>query len=324
MSSIEKAIERLAKSKTERKEAASPDAGLNQPAEEEKVSAELATPDVGVSTEMASSEVAATTKIPETRLPEKKGPQESKKPEPEQESKRVRLNYEALSKIGHIVPHAGNKQLSEEYRIIKRPIIRNALGKGAAPLTHSNLVSISSSLPSEGKTFTAFNLALSIATELDSTVLLIDGDVLKYSMSRLLGIEKEKGLIDLLIDKQCNVGDVIIHTQIPRLKLIAAGTRSEKSTELLASTEMERLLDELSSRYKDRIIIFDSPPILATSEAAVLNQHMGQILLVVEAGQTPVDAIKDSLSRLDEEKAIGLVLNKSREGNGENYYGTYY
>jgi protein-tyrosine kinase len=148
--------------------------------------------------------------------------------------------------------------------------------------------------------------------------------VLKYSMSRLMGIENEKGLIDLLSDRQCKVSDVIIQTQIPRLKLIAAGNRSEKSTELLASKEMERLLDELSSRYKDRIIIFDSSPILATSEAAVLNHHMGQILLVVEAGQTPVDAIKDSLSRLDEEKAIGLVLNKSREGKGANYYGTYY
>ncbi|MEJ2609637.1 MAG: XrtA-associated tyrosine autokinase [Candidatus Thiodiazotropha sp.] len=236
----------------------------------------------------------------------------------------VQLDYETLSKIGYIVPDAGNKVLSEEYRIIKRPIIRNALGKGAAPITNGNLVSISSSLPSEGKTFTAFNLALSISTEMDSTVLLIDGDVLKCSMSKLLGIEKEKGLIDLLNDKQTSVRDVIIHTQIPRLKLMSAGTRSEKTTELLASKEMERLLDELSDRYKDRIIIFDAPPILATSEAGVLNQHMGQILLVVEAGQTPVDAIKDSLSRFDDEKAVGLVLNKSREGNGANYYGTYY
>ncbi|MES9939612.1 MAG: XrtA-associated tyrosine autokinase [Candidatus Thiodiazotropha sp. 6PLUC2] len=325
MSSIEKAIERLAKSKTESKKAASPDAESEQSVEEGKVTAEMAAPEAVVTSEMAATEVVATKTVSETQLPEeKKRPKERDKSDPEQESKRVRLDYEALSKIGHIVPHAGNKQLSEEYRIIKRPIIRNALGKGAAPLAHSNLVSISSSLPSEGKTFTAFNLALSIATELDSTVLLIDGDVLKYSMSRLLGIENEKGLIDLLSDKQCHVGDVIIQTQIPRLKLIAAGTRSEKSTELLASTEMERLLDELSSRYKDRIIIFDSPPILATSEAAVINQHMGQILLVVEAGQTPVEAIKDSLSRLDEEKAIGLVLNKSREGKGENYYGTYY
>jgi protein-tyrosine kinase len=299
MSSIEKAIERLAKAKGEH-----PAPKAEEPSQATK----------GAVQEAAVAQPAATQQKP---LPETRKDQE-------QSAKRVSLDYEVLSRIGHIVPHSGNKVLEEEYRIIKRPVIRNALGKGAVPIEHGNLVSISSSLPSEGKTFTALNLALSIATELDSTVLLIDGDVLKFSLSRLLGIENEPGLIDLLSDRGCEVSDVIIHTQIPKLKLIGAGTRSEKSTELLASAEMERLLDELARRYNDRIIIFDSPPLLATSEAAVLNHHMGQILLVVEAGQTPVEAIKDSLSRLDQEKAIGLILNKSREGNGTNYYGTYY
>jgi exopolysaccharide/PEP-CTERM locus tyrosine autokinase len=322
MSSIEKAIERLEKSKAKK-----------QPAEQAAVDVE---PEKAASAEVAQNQTLAPSKpveekpsaTDETTTPEKVSTPQQETIETlgvsSKEAKRINLDYESLSKNGFIVPHAGNKQLSEEYRIIKRPLIRNALGKGAAPITHGNLVSIASSVPSEGKTFTAMNLALSIATELDTTVLLIDGDVLKYSLSRLVGIENEPGLIDLLSSKQTNVSDVIIHTQIPRLKLIAAGQRSEKSTELLASKEMERLLDELSNRYSDRIIIFDSSPILATSEAAVLNQHMGQILLVVEAGETPVDAIKDSLSRLDQEKAIGLVLNKSREDKGSNYYGTYY
>ncbi|MET0026568.1 MAG: XrtA-associated tyrosine autokinase [Candidatus Thiodiazotropha sp.] len=299
MSSIEKAIERLAKAK-----------GEHPAPKTEELS-------------QASKAEAQETAAVQTASTQQKSPPDIRK-DVEQSAKKISLDYEALSRIGHIVPHSGNKVLEEEYRIIKRPVIRNALGKGAVPIEHGNLVSISSSLPSEGKTFTAFNLALSIATELDSTVLLIDGDVLKYSLSRLLGIENEPGLIDLLSDRECEVSDVIIHTQIPKLKLIGAGTRSEKSTELLASTEMERLLDELALRYNDRIVIFDSPPLLATSEAAVLNHHMGQILVVVEAGQTPVEAIKDSLSRLDQDKAIGLILNKSREGNGTNYYGTYY
>ncbi|MET0089038.1 MAG: XrtA-associated tyrosine autokinase [Candidatus Thiodiazotropha sp.] len=299
MSSIEKAIERLAKAKGE------------HPAQK---SEELP---------QASKAEARETAVVQPASAQQKSSPDIRK-DVEQPVKKISLDYEALSRIGHIVPHSGNKVLEEEYRIIKRPVIRNALGKGAVPIEHGNLVSISSSLPSEGKTFTAFNLALSIATELDSTVLLIDGDVLKYSLSRLLGIENEPGLIDLLNDRECEVSNVIIHTQIPKLKLIGAGTRSEKSTELLASTEMERLLDELARRYNDRIVIFDSPPLLATSEAAVLNHHMGQILVVVETGQTPVEAIKDSLSRLDQDKAIGLILNKSREGNGTNYYGTYY
>ncbi|RLW53710.1 MAG: hypothetical protein B6D70_05375 [gamma proteobacterium symbiont of Stewartia floridana] len=315
MSSIEKAIERLEKSKAEKK---SVDRSAVEVEPEKTATPEAAPSETVAASQPVEEKVSAAAE-------EKASPAvEETVNESNEEAKRINLDYEALSSNGFIVPHSGNKQLSEEYRIIKRPLIRNALGKGAAPITHGNLVSIASSLPSEGKTFTAMNLALSIATELDTTVLLIDGDVLKYSLSRLLGIQNEPGLIDLLSQKECNVSDVIIHTQIPRLKLIAAGHRSEKSTELLASKEMERLLDELSNRYSDRIIIFDSSPILATSEAAVLNQHMGQILLVVEAGETPVDAIKDSLSRLDQEKAIGLVLNKSREDKGSNYYGTYY
>ncbi|MCU7856858.1 MAG: XrtA-associated tyrosine autokinase [Candidatus Thiodiazotropha sp. (ex Lucinoma borealis)] len=314
MSSIEKAIERLAKSKSEKNKtnrATSSERDVPQESGEEAIN-RLAT---------------STAPLSKTKYGPSSTDKSSSSRDGSSESsplKRIKLDYESLSKIGYIVPHAGNKQLSEEYRIIKRPIIMNALGKGAAPIEHGNLVSISSSLPSEGKTFTALNLALSIATELDSTVLLIDGDVLRFSLSKLLGIENEKGLIDLLEDRQCMVGDVIIQTQSPSLKVISAGNRSEKSTELLASKEMEGLLNEIADRYQDRIIIFDSPPILATSESEVLNQHMGQVLLVVEAGQTPVDAIKDSLTRLDSEKAIGLVLNKSREVKGSNYYGTYY
>ncbi|MCU7935521.1 MAG: XrtA-associated tyrosine autokinase [Candidatus Thiodiazotropha sp. (ex Dulcina madagascariensis)] len=315
MSSIEKAIERLAKSKLKQTKPDGLADGLPKAAPRDQT--EETTESISVFEQATAGSEAFTagdggegvTAIEDSA---------------ERAPKKIQLDYESLAKVGYIVPDSGNKQLSEEYRIIKRPLIMNALGKGAAPIEHGNLISISSSLPAEGKTFTALNLALSMATELDSTVLLIDGDVLKSSMSKLLGIERERGLIDLLEDRRCKVSDVIIHTQIPRLKVISAGNRSEKSTELLASKEMERLLNELAERYRDRIIIFDSPPVLATSEAVVLNLHMGQILLVVEAGQTPVDAIKDALSRLDDEKAIGLVLNKSREGTSKNYYGTYY
>ncbi|MEW7973567.1 MAG: XrtA-associated tyrosine autokinase [Candidatus Thiodiazotropha endolucinida] len=314
MSSIEKAIERLAKTKSIKgnaNESAKTTDVTNREKTIEKAKPVLE--QTASVTPAAGGQQSAEPTIPVSREPVARS-----------SAKKIHLDYESLSRVGYIVPHSGNKQLSEEYRIIKRPVIMNALGKGAAPIEHGNLISISSSLPSEGKTFTAMNLALSISTELDSTVLLIDGDVLRCSLSTLLGIEKEKGLIDLLEDKSCTVGDVILETQIPRLKIISAGKRSEKSTELLASKEMEEFLNEVAVRYQDRIIIFDSPPMLSTSESIVLNQHMGQVLVVVEAGGTPVEAIKDTLSRLDSDKAIGLVLNKSREIKGDNYYGTYY
>ncbi|MEJ2589958.1 MAG: XrtA-associated tyrosine autokinase [Candidatus Thiodiazotropha sp.] len=311
MSSIEKAIERLAKSK-----AANP-----KPVVDRSIS------DIGATAPVAtgapvSGQVLTPKAVPGAETPDRgtgAAAEAAKVP-----NARITLDYQALAKLGYVVPDNDNKQTAEEYRVIKRPIVMNAFGKGAAPIPHGNLISIASSLPSEGKTFTALNLGLSISSEMDSTVLLIDGDVIKSSLTKLIGAESRRGLIDLLEDPNCKVSDVILDTQNPKLKIIPAGTNSAHSTELLASKAMERLLTEFAERYNDRIILFDSPPMLATSEATVLNHLMGQVVMVVEAGNTPVDAIKDSLSKLDADKAIGLVLNKSRTSKVGNYFGTYY
>jgi len=306
MSSIEKAIERLAKSK-----AANP----KQP--EAARQAGGASPDPSPQASR-DAPVASGRGVSE---PAHAPAAEAQESHPNQ---KITLDYAALSALGYAVPDSPSKQLAEEYRIIKRPVVMNAFGKGAAPIEHGNLISIASSLPSEGKTFTALNLGMSIASEMDATVLLIDGDVIKASLSKLLGVDNNRGLIDLLEDPKCTIKDVILDTQNPKLKIIPAGTRSVKSTELLASQAMERLLSELAERYRDRVILFDSPPILATSEASVLNHLMGQVLLVVEAGNTPVDAVKDSIGRLDTNKAVGLILNKSRNSKAGSYLGTYY
>jgi receptor protein-tyrosine kinase len=307
MSSIEKAIERLAKSKaTSGKQRYSAKAGGAAKAEE---------------TVRQPGIAAHAAERPATKEPPRSGGAEAAESKPNQ---KIVLDYTALSALGYAVPDTESKQLAEEYRIIKRPVVMNAFGKGAAPIKHGNLVSISSSLESEGKTFTALNLGMSIASEMDATVLLIDGDVIKASLSKLIGADTNRGLIDLLENPDYTVSDVILDTQNPKLKIIPAGTHSAKSTELLASQAMERLLSELAERYRDRIVLFDSPPILATSEASVLNHLMGQILLVVEAGGTPVNAVKEAVDRLDTDKAVGLILNKSRDSKVQGYLGTYY
>ena len=305
MSSIEKAIERLAKSKAagsaKQADGAKPGSGGVVPAQGAQPSTIEA---------LAADKPAARSGAPAAS--------------PSKPNQKLMLDYTALAALGYVVPDSENKQLAEEYRVIKRPVVMNALGKGAAPIEHGNLISIVSSLPSEGKTFTALNLGLSIASEMDATVLLIDGDVIKASLSKLIGADSNRGLIDLLEDPECTVRDVILDTQNPKLKIIPAGTRSAKSNELLASQAMERLLSELAERYSDRVILFDSPPLLATSEASVLSHLMGQVLLVVEAGSTPVDAVKESVARLDTDKAVGLILNKSRNSKSAGYIGSYY
>lgn len=315
MSSIEKAIERLAKSKSTSKGGESAKVEASQ-----QVHA-----DAKVQPESPKSQNAKAAQAEQpSKTIEKIARDEVKKTQNRAVNAKISLDYKKLAELGYAVPDSDNKQLLEEYRIIKRPVVLNAFGKGAAPIKHGNLVSIASSLPSEGKSFTALNLGLSISTEMDATVLLIDGDVIKASLSKQINVQDRRGLIDILEDPNCDVSDVILDTQNPKLKVIPAGSNSSKSTELLASQAMEKLLTELAERYPDRIILFDSPPILATSEARVLNHLMGQVLLVVEAGTTPVNAVSDSLSRLNQDKAIGLILNKARNSKVGNYYGTYY
>ena len=135
---------------------------------------------------------------------------------------------------------------------------------------------VTSALPSEGKTFTSLNLALSIATEIDSTVLLVDGDVAHPSIPEIIGAPHGPGLLDLLTRDDLDFADALVKTNIEKLSLLPAGTRHRRSTELLASEQMASLLREIASRYRDRIIIFDSPPLLATTEARVLAMNMGR------------------------------------------------
>jgi exopolysaccharide/PEP-CTERM locus tyrosine autokinase len=229
-----------------------------------------------------------------------------------------KLSFEQLRAQGFLTPDSERSKVAQEYRMLKRPLLMNAQGKGAAPIKHGNLIMIVSALPGEGKTFTSLNLAMSMAMERDTTVLLIDSDVVKPSMSTLLGLHNQPGLIDVLLDEQ-NLEDIIIRTDMPKLSVLPAGRAHTYSTELLASEQMRRVCTELSERYPDRIVLFDAPPLLATTEAVVLAHLLGQILIVVEAGKTPQHIIGEAITKLDRDKVIGMLLNKSRILLGKNY-----
>lgn len=241
-------------------------------------------------------------------------------------SQRGSVDIGRLKMMGAITPDAGRSKIAEEYRLIKRPLLVNALGHGNnTPLPHGNLIMVTSSLPGEGKSFTAINLAISMATELESTVLLIDADVAKSSVIRYLGLQAEKGLLDVLRDPSIQLSDVLIKTDIAKLTVLPSGKGFSHATELLASRAMRDFVQDISSRYPDRIIIFDSPPLLATSESTVLASYMGQIVFVVEAESTPQEAIKDALSRLSDCENVGIVLNKAPiKSMGGDYYGYGY
>lgn len=235
----------------------------------------------------------------------------------------VDLNLEKLRAFGFVTPDVPTSQTADEFRVIKRPIIRNAVGKADERVKHGNLVMITSALPGEGKTFTSINLAMSVAMEYDSRVLLVDGDVAHPSMPSILGTPHAPGLLDLLTRDDIDVADALVKTNVERLTLLPAGSRQRRSTELLASEQMASLLRELASRYPDRVIMFDSPPLLATTEARVLATHMGQIVMVVGANATSQHAVQQALATIENCDIVLMLLNKASRTDVGTYYGYY-
>ena len=163
-------------------------------------------------------------------------------------SRRVEINLDILSASGIIRPDAPRSRLADEFRVIKRPLIDNAMGRGAVPLKDGNLIMITSALPKEGKTYTAANLAISIAMELDNTVMLVDADVARPTLLNKLGLAPAKGLLDVLVDESVSLSQVLLRTNIEKLTILPSGTQHPRATELLASDAMMRLLEEMSTR----------------------------------------------------------------------------
>jgi protein-tyrosine kinase len=236
-------------------------------------------------------------------------------------SRHVDIDLPALAAAGFITPSSPRSIQADQFRVIKRPLIANAIGKGAATLKHANLIMVTSALAGEGKTYTSINLAMSIAAELDHTVMLVDADVARPSALRTLGLDPSAGLLDVLEGK-AELPDVLLRTNIDKFTLLPAGNPHPRATELLASEAMQRLLDDMATRYPDRIIIFDSPPLLLTTESRALATHMGQIVVVVQAGRTLQSDVQHALSTIEACPVRMMVLNKARS-DGPGSYGGY-
>jgi exopolysaccharide/PEP-CTERM locus tyrosine autokinase len=236
----------------------------------------------------------------------------------------VELDLVRMHDVGLVTAAGGRTSLVEDFRIIKRPLIKRAFAARKPGDNPGNLIMITSSLPGEGKTFCSINLAMSIAMELDHTVLLVDADVARPSVLRTLGLPAQRGLMDLLLDDDVDMADVMLRTNVNTLSILPAGTSSPRATELLASHSMKNLVNEIANRYPDRIVIFDSPPLLLTSESHVLASNMGQIVLVVESERTTQHAVKESLRQLEGLSNVNLIYNKSREFPGTESYDYHY
>ncbi len=240
---------------------------------------------------------------------------------PARRSRQADLDFARLAELGILTPDGLRTTTTEEFRLIKRTVLTK---RWEEDTKNSNLIMVTSAAPGEGKTFVSINLAMSIASERDYRVLLVDADLSRPNVPQTLGIEVDRGLIDVLTDDSLDLADVLIRTNVEGLTVLPAGRHHRLSTELLASQGMARFVGEVARRYPDRIIIFDSPPVLATSEASALAQHVGQVVFVVKAERTSRAAVRSALDLLGDHPSIGLVLNGARPQLGSAQFGYYH
>ena len=249
---------------------------------------------------------------------------------PQPRSREFSFDHNRLEKFGFITPKVRRSRISEEFRLIKRRLMQRmslSAKKRKKPQKgeRNHVILVTSARPSEGKSFVAMNLALSIIFDEGLNVMLVDGDVARPSMSKILGLRNDlPGLTDLLLDDEASLPDVLLREHEHPLTYLAAGAMVASATDLFGGDRMEALVADIADRYSDRIIIFDAPPLLASTEPVALAEHAGQIVMVIDAEKTSRSAIDSALDLLVTDQNVNLVLNKTTVGNRTEQFGSYY
>ena len=235
-----------------------------------------------------------------------------------------RIDRDNFREGGFIMPEAPVSPLAEEFRIIKRQLLQAASGKTGIAEDKRQTLLVCSAGPDEGKTFCAINLALSMASEKDVEVLLVDGDFSKPEILSILGVEGGPGLIDAIADPSSDPEDFVIQTDVDRLSVLPAGRQANNVTELLASRRTRQVLDGLTTRNPKRIVIFDSPPTLVASPASILASKVGQIVMVVRADITREAELREAVGLLSGCDHLSLMLNGAGFASNSRRFGSYH
>ena len=237
-------------------------------------------------------------------------------------SRQQDIDFDRLRDAGLVTPDAEWSEVAEQFRIVKRPLLLRAFDAGPSRAPNANVVMVTSARPGEGKTFTACNLALSIAREQDYSVLLVDADIRRPSVAQVLGLTDGIGLTEILDDPSIDPGDAMIRcANLRNLAVLPSGRPDHRAPELFASQRMARLVQSFAARYRDRIVVIDTPPALATSEPSVISLCAGQAVLVVEADRTSARAVRGALGLIARCPSISLLLNKARPSLAGDEFG---
>jgi protein-tyrosine kinase len=225
--------------------------------------------------------------------------------------RQMKLDRTHLRAQGALPPLEHERQLAEQYRRIKRPLVAYAQQPGEVEAVATrHLILVASAIPGEGKTFTSINLAINLALEKDMSVVLVDADIAKPHVSELFGLRGERGLFDALADENLDAETLILDTDVPNLSFLPAGVANDGSAELLASHRMNALMQQVVARDPRRLVVIDSPPLLLTNESRELVNVAGQVVLVVRSASTEQHAVTEAVGLIPDGKNVGLILNQ--------------
>jgi receptor protein-tyrosine kinase/non-specific protein-tyrosine kinase len=207
--------------------------------------------------------------------------------------------------------------VAEEYRRLKSMLIRETKPD------FLNTVMVTSSIEREGKSITSLNLAITLAQEIDHTILLIDADLRRPMLHEYLGIEVKYGLSDYLT-QDIDIEKVLVKTGIGNLILLPAGHSVENPAELLSSQKMKDLVNEVKHRYMDRYVIIDTPPILQFADAISIGSLVDGVVFVVKEATAQKKSIENALNLIKDLKILGIVFNCASVDNLDGHYSKYY
>lgn len=227
------------------------------------------------------------------------------------QTRMISIPKRVLSARRVVTPDAADAQI-RPYKILRTRILQRMKENGW------NTLAITSPNPGEGKTLTSINLAVSIAMDMSCTVALVDLDLMRPGVHRVMGFSVERGVVDYL-QNDTPLQDLLVNPGIPRLVILPGNKPLRNSSEMLSSPKMVHLVNELKARYSSRYVLFDMPPLRGCDDVLAFAPHVDATLLVVEEGKTSVDDLRRATSALSESNIIGTVLNKAVE-EGAVYY----
>jgi len=214
---------------------------------------------------------------------------------------------ESLLEQNRILAHRPRSSEADIFRILRTRVLQ-IMNK-----SDFRTLAITSPRYGDGKSTIALNLALSVALDLKQTVLLVDLDLRKPTIHQYLGLENTTGITNHLVNGT-PIPDCLARMPFERLSVLPGGSSLDNSSEILGSPKMAALAQELKTRYHDRLVIYDMPPVLEQDDSIAFLPHVDATLVVVRDGTTRTDDLKTCLERLSHANIIGTVLNNSTQG----------